>query len=387
MIDGRIAYDDSRANTDGYNGAFVFGDTPEFATYQRWTGDVRAVIDDPWGFKETLSLGGYSLNRAALGNIDPTQDSRFSASRQDYRWTAERGAPSDPWGVVFGAERISDRGSLSTGSSLDLGTTSGFAVARFRPLAPLTLTGSIRYDAPDTFRGQATGRASAVWKLPAGFSVEGSWGQGFKTPTISEIFCDFCFPAGPSVGLKPEHAVGWDVALAWTAPDRRFSAKVTAYRLAVRDQIEFSPSFPFRYVNLDSTRTDGVEAEIEARLTRELTLHAEYAYTNATDLDADTQMLRVPRNAGSVSLDWTHRRWQADITLRSEGRDADEDPSTFLPATRPGFTLVNVSGAYALSPRIQLTARIEDIADTHYQEALGYGEPKRMILFGIRARS
>ena len=286
VIDGRIAYDDSRADTDGYNAAFVFGDTPEFATYHRWTGDVRAVIDDPWGFKETLSLGGYSLNRAALGNVDPTQDSRFSASSQDYRWTAERGAPSDPWGIVFGAERISDRGSLSTGSSLDLGTTSGFAVARFRPLAPLTVTGSIRYDAPDTFRGQVTGRASAVWKLPAGFSLEGAWGQGFKTPTISEIFCDFCFPAGPSVGLRPEHAVGWDAALAWTSPDQRFSATVTAYRLAVRDQIEFSPSFPFRYVNLDSTRTDGAGSRDRRAADAGAHLHAEYAYTNATDLDA-----------------------------------------------------------------------------------------------------
>jgi vitamin B12 transporter len=386
VVDGRIAYDDSRANTDGYNAAFMFGDTPEFATYHSWTGDLRAVIDDPWGFKQTLTLGGYSLDRAALGNVDPTQDSRFTSSRQDYRWTAERGAPSDPWGIVFGAERISDHGSVSTGQSLNLGTTSGFAVARARPLEALTLTGSVRYDAPDSFRGQATGRVSAVWKLPAGFSVEGSWGQGFKTPTISEIFCDFCFPAGPSSGLKPEHAVGWDAALAWTSPDQRIRAKVTAYRLAVRDQIEFSPSFPFRYVNLARTRTDGVETEIDARLTRELTLHAEYAYTNATDLDADTQMLRVPRNAGSVSLDWAHKRWQADVTLRSEGKDADEDPSTFLPATRPGFTLVNISGAYTLSPGLQLTARIEDVGDTHYQEALGYGEPRQMISFGFRAK-
>jgi vitamin B12 transporter len=77
--------------------------------------------------------------------------------------------------------------------------------------------------------------------------------------------------------------------------------------------------------------------------------------------------------------------WRASV----EGGSLDTfdgSAATFLPATRPGFTLVNVFGAYALSPRIQLTARIEDIADPHYQEALGYGEPKRMILFGIRAK-
>ncbi len=288
--------------------------------------------------------------------------------------------------MVFGAERLHERGSLSDGSSLALGTTSGFVVARFRPVAPLTLTGSLRYDAPDRFHGQATGRASAVLKLPAGFQVEGSWGQGFKTPTISEIFCDFCFPGGPSTGLKPEHAEGWDAALAWASSDRRYSARLTAYRLSVRDQIEFSPSFPFRYFNLDRTRTDGLEAEVDARLTRSLSVHAEYAYTDAVDEVAATQMLRVPRNAGSVSLDWAQDRWRASFTLRAEGKDADIDPSTFAPAPRPGFVLANLAGSYALTDRLQLTARVENLGDTHYQEALGYGEPRRMFWFGVRAK-
>ena len=386
VVDGRIFYDDSRANTDGYDSNFVFGDTPEFATYHSWTGDIRAVIHDPWGFTQTLTVGGYALDRGALGNVDPAQDSRFTASRQDYRWTAEHGAPTERFGVVFGAERIHEHGSLSDGSSLALGTTSGFAIARFRPIAPLTLSGSVRYDAPDTFHGQATGRASAVLKLPAGFQVEGSLGQGFKTPTISEIFCDFCFPGGPSTGLKPEHAEGWDAAIGWVSPDRRYSAKLTAYRLGVRDQIEFSLAFPFRYFNLDRTRTNGLEAQVDAELMHGLSLHAEYAYTDAVDVVAGTQMLRVPRNAGSVSLDWSHGRWQANLMVRAEGRDADIDPSTFLPTPRPGFVLANLAGSYALNDRLQLTARIENLGDTHYQEALGYGEPRRMFWFGIRAK-
>jgi len=385
-IDGRIAYDDRRVNTDGYNAAFQFGDTPEFATYRSWSGDIRAVIQDPLGFKETVSLGGYALDRAALGNVDPANDSRFAASRQDWRWTAERGAPSDAFGVIFGAERISDHGAVSTGRTLNLGATSGFAVVRVRPAAPLTLTGSLRYDAPDTFRGEAAGRVAGVLKLPAGFSVEGSWGQGFKTPTISEVFCDFCFPGGPSTDLKPEHAEGWDAGLAWTSSSGAWSARVTAYQLQVRDQIEFSPAFPFRYLNLDRTRTNGVEAQADARLTHDLTVEAEYAYTDAVDVAAGTQMLRVPRNAGSVSVLWAHGPLQADLTVRAEGKDADIDPSTFVPTPRPGFLLANLSGSYALSRRLAITARVENLGDAHYREALGYGEPRRMFFLGLSAR-
>jgi len=386
-LDAHLRYEQSYAAVDGYSAdTFAFGYTPQYATTRGWTGIARAIADTPLAFTDTLSVGVYQQDRSDIYIGVPADSSAYDAMAEDYRFTAERGAATDPWGLVIGAERLSTDASLSTGAHLSLGTTSAFGIVRYKPIDAITLTASGRYDAPDTYQSQATGHFAAVWRLPAGFSLEGAWGQGFKTPSISEIACDFCFPTGPSKGLKPEHAVGWDAAVGWTSPDQRLSAKVTAYRLAVRDQIEFSPSFPFRYVNLDSTRTDGAEAEVDVRLTRSLSAHAGYAYTNATDLDADTQMLRVPRNTGSVSLDWARGRWQAAFTLRSEGKDADEDPSTFLPATRPGFTLADISGSYALSPSLQLTARVEDIAGAHYQEVLGYGEPKRMIFFGIRAK-
>ncbi len=379
-LDGRLGYNDSRIHIDGYNAFFQFGDTPDIATSRSWTGNVRAVIDDPWGFKETATLGGYQISRG--GSV---AGSAFTAERQDYRWTAERGAPSDAFGVDFGAERESIRASLSTGANQDLGTTSGFAVARYRPWTPLTVTGSIRYDAPDTYSGQATARFAGVLKLGAGFSVEGSWGQGFKTPTISEIACDFCDP-GSATTLKPEHAEGWDASLAWRSADGGVSAKVTGYQLAVRDQIEFTDGPPFHYINIDRTRTTGAELEVDARLMDRLTLQGTYAYTDAVDLGAGTPMLRVPRDTGSASLIWNDGRWGADLTVRAEGPDADEDPSTFSPATRPGFVIVSLAGSYALAHNLDLTARIEDIANTRYEEALGYGEPGQMLFIGIRAK-
>jgi vitamin B12 transporter len=384
VLDAHVSYEQSLTHVDGYNALFEFGDTPAYDPYRSWQGDVRAVIQDPWGFRETAMLSGSWLARADLD--DPLGDSSFTASREDFRWTAERGGPDDRFGVIFGAERERERGSLSTGFSESLGTTSGFVEARVRPVPPLTLTGAVRYDAPDTFGGQATGHVSAVWKLPAGFLLEGAWGQGFKTPTISEIACDFCFPVGPSVGLKPEQAQGYDAALAWASTDGRLKARVTGYELSMRDQIEFSPTFPFVYVNIAKTRTTGLEAELDVRLTSEITLSGEYAYTDAVDVTNATPMLRVPRNAGSVTLAWDHARWHAVVLVRSEGPDLDVDPNTFADTPRPGFTVADLTGAYDLTKNIQITARIENPADTHYQEVLGYGEPKRMFFLGIRAR-
>ncbi|HUZ14422.1 MAG TPA: TonB-dependent receptor [Caulobacteraceae bacterium] len=387
-FDLRLRYHQARAEIDGYDAVTgAFGDTPgQFNANRDWTGTARAKLEGPWGVQHTFSVGVFEIDRSDIYPGFAASSASYWASRQDYRWLAERGAPSDAVGLAFGVERESDHASISTGQRFDLGTTSGFALARWRPLAPLTLTGAIRYDAPDVFAGQATGRVGAVLKLGRGFSLESAWGQGFKTPTISEIACDFCFPAGPSAGLKPEHAQGEDVALAWRSGDGRFYAKVTGYRLDVQDQIAFAAAFPFRYINVGRTRSTGVEAQAQARLTRHLTLQAGYAYTDAVDLSAGTPELRVPPNAGSLALFWRDGRWQGALTARSESPDADINPSSFAPQVRPGFTLVGVSGAYALRPGLELTGRIENLTNAHYQEILGYGEPRLMVFLGLRAK-
>ena len=94
----------------------------------------------------------------------------------------------------------------------------------------------------------------------------------------------------------------------------------------------------------------------------------------------------MPRDAGSVSLLWNLGAFNGAVTVRSESSQADVDPNTFLPALRPGFVLADIAAGYRLNRNLELTARVTNVADTHYQEVLGYGEPRRMFLFGVRWR-
>ncbi|MGI8839264.1 MAG: TonB-dependent receptor plug domain-containing protein [Caulobacteraceae bacterium] len=377
-LDGRLRYENSHVDIDGY--APTFGDTAEYATSRSWSGSARATLAGPWGFTQTLLLDGYDLNRASLGGAFP---SGYRADRGDVRWMAQRGAPTDPFGVAMGVERGATRATLSDGSAASLGDTSAFAIARDRPIQPLTVTASLRYDSPDTFAGRATARGGAVLDLGGGFALTGDWGQGFKTPTISQIACDFCFPPGPSVGLKPETAEGWDVGLRRRTADGRFEASVTWFHLAVRDQISFGTG---RYINIDRTLSTGVEADATVRLARGLTLKASYAHTAAVDRSTGLELPRVPKDAGSLSLLWAGGRLSGAFTVRAESEQADIDPNTFLPTARPGFALADIAAGWRLTPRVELTARVTNLADRHYQETLGYGEPGRMVLVGVRVR-
>jgi vitamin B12 transporter len=88
----------------------------------------------------------------------------------------------------------------------------------------------------------------------------------------------------------------------------------------------------------------------------------------------------VPEHAGSATLAWSGERLSGALTLRAEG---DQDDAG---GVRDGFVTANLNGAYRLTDGVDLTARIENLADERYQQVLGYGEPGRSAYIGVRLR-
>lgn len=372
-LDGKLRYTEGDVDLDGYAPPFyVFGDTQDRASNRTWSGYVRAK-GEALGLEHTLLYSGYRTNRENFG--------AYRARRNDWRWTSGRGGPADAFAFLLGAERNETRATVSTGEVANLGETSGFAVARWRPLERASVTASVRYDDPDEYQSDTTGRIAGSYEIGWGLTASASFGQGYKVPTISQSVCDFCYtPAAP---LKPEKADGWDASLDWRSPDGRYHADVTGYRLAVRDQIAYVGG---TYVNISRTLTTGVETEARADLTDQLSLRAEYAYADAVDRSTGARLVRIAEHSGSASLDWHADRLRADLTVRAQGKQADLDPDTFAPTTRKGYVVADLAGSYALREGLELTARVENIGDRRYQQVLGYGEPGRTIYVGFRIR-
>jgi vitamin B12 transporter len=139
------------------------------------------------------------------------------------------------------------------------------------------------------------------------------------------------------------------------------------------------------YVNIASTRSRGVEVEGQAALGAGFRVEAAYTHDDAFDLDPTTRALRVPADMFSGGLFWKHGPIDAGVSLRSESDQADVSFDS-NPIERPGFAVANLTGSYALNDHITLTGRIENLADTHYQETSGFAEPGRSVYVGIRLK-
>ncbi|MFT4956523.1 MAG: vitamin B12 transporter [Brevundimonas sp.] len=377
-LEGRVRYNETEADIDGFPApSYALSDTDDSIAREQMSGFGRLTVQ-ALGLEHQVSVSASDLTRESFSDFPST----FEADRQVYRWQASGESAEDRVKYAFGAEHEDATGALSSGVTEELSTTSIFATARFDLSERFSLTGGLRQDDTDDFGDATTGRLSAAYELGGGFILSGAWGTGFKAPTVSQAVCDFCFSAEPYPELRPEHADGYEAALGWRSADRRLEGRVTVYRLEVEDQIVYftDPVFNSYYVNIDETRTDGVEVEGRADLPAGFDLSLAYAWTDAVDATDGSRLLRVPEHAASATLGWTGERLSGALTLRSESDMLDSG------GERAGFVTANLNAVWALTEQVSLTARVENLADEHYQQLLGYGEPGRSGYVGIRLR-
>ncbi len=370
-LDAGIRWSRGDAEIDSFPAPdFALADTDDSQHSEQWSAYGRFRLN-ALGLDHQFSLSASDIERETRSDFP----SVFNADRQVWRWQADGQAGVADF--AFGAEREDTSGSLSSGLSEDLGTTSVFALAKGKVTPGLTLSGALRWDDTDDFGSETTGRVSAAYELGSGLILSGAYGTGFKAPSISQAVCDFCFSAEPFPVLRPERAEGTEVAIGWQSPDGRLSGRATLYRLEVEDQIDYVNGV---YANIDQTRTDGIELEGRADLGSGFALSAAYAWTDAVDESDGSRLLRVSEHSGSATLGWSDARFSAALTVRAEG---DQDDAG---GVRDGFVTANLNGAWRLNESVELTARIENLADKHYQQVLGYGKPGRSGYVGIRLR-
>lgn len=378
-VEGTVRWSRSAGDLDGNPPpVYVPADTADTTESEQWTASGRLLFAAV-GLDHQVSVSATDLTRANQGNFAST----FTADRQTYRWQATGAAVAGRIDYTLGAEREDDRGALSTGAIAEAGVTSVFGVSRLQVSPRLSATGALRRDETDDFGGATTGRLSAAWDLDAGFILSGAWGTGFKAPSISQAVCDYCFSAVPFPVLRPETADSVELALGWGSADGRVQGRATVYRLNVEDQITyvFDPvTFDSYYINVDRTRSDGVELEARALLGGGLDLTLAYGWTDAADRTTGARLLRVPEHAGSATLGWTGARLSGALTVRAEGDQQDAG------GVREAFITAGLSGTWVVTPAVSLTARVDNLADTHFQQVFGYGEPGRSGYVGIRLR-
>jgi vitamin B12 transporter len=251
---------------------------------------------------------------------------------------------------------------------------------------------AVRHDWNSPFADATTWRVTAAVKPGAGFTLHGSYGTGVTDPTFFELFGFFpdFFVGNPD--LTPESSSGWDLGAGWS--NDRLAIDVTWFQTILDNEIVSTFDFTSFLSGVENasgrSRRRGLEVSANAVLAKGLTFNATYAWLDASEQrvagTAQVREVRRPPHSGSVTLNYQGPVVDLAASAAITGARDDTDFARFVPVVLPSYTLLTLSGAWHVSKRIDLTARIQNALDQRYQDVFAYNNPGITGFIGVRLR-
>jgi len=407
-VDLRSYYSSGRTDIDATS-----GDSPEYTLNREFVGYAGlnvALLDGR--FRNRFGYGYTDTNR---DNYNPafarpqTFDSAGRNERLEYQGNF---VIADGWTALFGAENEKSRfRSVSPPASLatpipapargSAEITSFYGQLSVQPISGLTLTGSVRNDDHSRFGSRTLFSAGGVRVLPTHTVIRASYGEGFKAPTLYQLFSNF-----GNTALDPEQAHGWEAGAEQRLLGGKLSFGATWFERKTSNQIIFNsctatstlplcfqPGTTIRrsgyYQNVSQAEAHGVEVQVASRLFDGLTIDGNYSWMVSEDKSPGTATFgkwlpRRPRNTANGSISYV---WGFGLTTSAAVRWAGHSFDNASNSQRlEGYTLVDLRAEYALSSTFHLFARVENLFNEDYMTAYRYGTLGRSVYAGFRGR-
>ena len=390
------------------------GDSPEYTLNREFVGYAGinlALLDGR--FRNRFAYGYTNTNRNNYNPLLPrtlTFDAAGRNQRLEYQGSF---AITQGVDAVFGAENeVSRFRSVSPSASLSIPIpapargraeiTSVYGQLNAEVISGLTLTGGVRNDDHSRYGGKTLFSGGGVWALPTGTVLRACYSEGFKAPTLYQLFSDYGNQA-----LRPEQARGWEagaeqrfldghVVLGATYFERR-STDLIIYNGCTgtsTNPLCFVPGSTTKrrfgyYQNVSRAFGNGIEATGHVALGTRLTIDGNYSWTASEDRSPGAatfgrQLPRRPRHAWNASANYTLPDGPSfGAALRWSGDTFDSTSNNIRLAS---YTLVDLRAELPVTAGVRLFVRGENIFDEKYETAYRYGTLGRSIYAGFRGR-
>jgi vitamin B12 transporter len=353
-------------------------------THQFYTrGEARwALLDGRF-----INRFGAAYTDAWSSNSPPSGlNTSNQGTRDKYDWRGELAlAPGHTllMGVENETERLKTSGSSVRHSNSNTGA---FAELQSQFADRFFIAANVRQDENESFGGHTTWRVAPAVILPVTETkLKGSYGTGFKAPSLSQLFVDFppFFFANPN--LRPEISQGFDVGFEQPVFGNVARFGVTYFDNEVQDLINCN-TFCTTVINIDEARTYGTESFVAWSVTDRLNVRFDHTYTVAKNEKTGLELQRRPRNKFSFQTVWQPidpLTLSTTVIWVSSWVDVDRQALDPAPIAS-GYTIVNFAANYRINQYATAFARIDNAFNERYQQPLGFLAPGIGVFGGIR---
>lgn len=392
-------------------------DTPEFSTNVEWLAHagLRFALADG----RFLSRINVQLTDTARENINPERarplsfESEGSNKRAEYQGQYQM---SPAVSLIFGADyeksefkSRSPAASLSTplpyfarGNAEILGL---YTQLLAEPVRGLHLNAGLRHDDHSSFGGATLFGAGGRWNLGGGTSLRASYAEGFKAPSLYQLYSEYGNDA-----LSPERSSGWEAGVSQSLFAEALTLSALYFERTSKEQIVYnncvdvddennkdalcypaSNGGAFRYgyyANIERSEARGVEVSADLHFGA-LAINGNYSWNFAEDRSQNGDnfgnwLSRRPRETANLSAHYvTPIGVEIGGALRWSGKSYNDAANA---VTLDAYTLVDLRAELPLGEKLRLFARAENLFNESYMTVYRYGTLGRSLYAGLRGR-
>jgi len=249
-------------------------------------------------------------------------------------------------------------------------------------------------------------KVSAGWLISPTLPADGAraWtrvraavGTGIRPPDAFDI----AFTDNPN--LKPERSRSVEAGVTQVLAGGAVQLDATTFFNNYDDLIVSVGSLRdvsrYRTDNVSNARARGIEVGSAWTARRGINVRASYTFldTEIREVDGSAQapspyrvgdaLPRRPRHQGSLALTWSLPRTSLFATLEARGDALDVEPAFGAGGglyQNPGYGAVSVGGSVHLARGLDVFARVLNLLDRDYEQALGFPAPGRTAFAGVR---
>ncbi len=370
-------YHHDRAELDGFDFLGKAADDPNFVQFGDHTllsARGKAYLFSAWEQILTLSTVKDALRSRDPDTVSNNYDIKTEMDTVDWQHNLFL---NEQYTMTAGVEYREEKGENAGTFARSIDNKAWYLNNRLKLVQDrLVLNAGLRYDDHEIADAKTTYRLGALYDIKAAaIKIKANYGTGFRSPTFNDLF----YPVYGNVNLKPEESTAWDVGLEKAILRDSGTISITYFDQNYQNLIDYDP-LTWKAVNIARAEIKGIETGITIKAADDLTIRAGHTYLDTRDKDTGSRLTRRPMEKFTLATIYAVERLSVTVNYAFVGQRYDSAVQRSLAS----YNLVNVSSTYALSKRLSLFARIDNLFNTKYEEAGGYGTAGLSAYGGIK---
>jgi len=221
---------------------------------------------------------------------------------------------------------------------------------------------NLREDRNSQYGNIDTGLLGYGYAFGAGWRTTANLSTAFRAPTFNELY----YPGFGDATLRPERSRNMELGMHYAKAGQQLDAVYFDNR--TRDLIAYitlpAPKY-FGPANINQARTDGVEVSYSGQF-GDTNLKAALTSQNPRDVTTGKILERRARLHGSLAATHQLGDWQCGAEYLHSGARQDAG------FTLDGYNMLNLTASHAVSKKIRLSLRAENLTNQNDSTVYGY---------------